>query len=131
MKQRGIGKQINGNLGNVFRRTALGMLFLYFVFASYYLLGIEAVVVTSFFFLLAQFSPFFLRMYDKHKGLLKAKRTKHSSPILSGRKVRQCQFAYRTGPSKRVCKNRNEEQLYEKSHHMKLAVINLVLTNQA
>ncbi|MCP5409863.1 MAG: hypothetical protein H6963_11255 [Chromatiaceae bacterium] len=78
MKQRGIGKQINGNLGNVFRRTALGMLFLYFVFASYYLLGIEAVVVTSFFFLLAQFSPFFLRMYDKHKGLLKAKRTKHS-----------------------------------------------------
>lgn len=49
MKQRGIGKQINGNLGNVFRRTALGMLFLYFVFASYYLLGIEAVVVTSFF----------------------------------------------------------------------------------
>ena len=55
----------NTNLGNVFWRTLLGMLFLYLNFAAYQLLGIEGVAVTSVFFLVAQFAPFILRIFAK------------------------------------------------------------------
>ncbi|MCB1871586.1 MAG: hypothetical protein H6964_01050 [Chromatiaceae bacterium] len=63
------GSLDKANLGNVFWRTALGIIFLYLNFAAYQLLGIEGVAVTSGFFLIAQFAPFFLRMFGKRSNL--------------------------------------------------------------
>lgn len=68
MDHLGNRNQGNGNLSNVFWRTALGILFLYLNLAAYQLLGIEGVAVTSGFFLIAQFAPFFMRIFEKHRN---------------------------------------------------------------
>jgi len=51
--------------GNILLRTLLGLLFLYLNFATYQLLGIGGVILTSAFFLVAQFSPFFLHFLTR------------------------------------------------------------------
>ena len=57
MKRDGIGKLDNKNLTGVFWRAALAIVYLYLNFAAYQLIGIEGVIITSGFFLVAQFAP--------------------------------------------------------------------------
>jgi hypothetical protein len=66
MKRNQAWKPDNGNRLNIFWRAALGMAYLYLNFAAYQLIGIEGVVITSGFFLLAQFSPFIVRTFSRH-----------------------------------------------------------------
>ncbi|MCP5409403.1 MAG: hypothetical protein H6963_08935 [Chromatiaceae bacterium] len=58
-------KTANGNRFNIFWRAALGMAYLYLNFAAYQLIGIEGVAITSGFFLIAQFSPFIVRTFNR------------------------------------------------------------------
>ena len=67
MKRDEIGNLDNGNRFNVFLRAAVGIVFLYLNFAAYELIGIEGVVITSVFFLVAQFAPFFVRAYGRSR----------------------------------------------------------------
>ena len=67
MKRDEIGNLDNGNRFNVFLRAAVGIVFLYLNIAAYQLIGIEGVVITSVFFLVAQFAPFFVRAYGRSR----------------------------------------------------------------
>ena len=78
MKRDEIGNLDNGNRFNVFLRAAVGIVFLYLNFAAYELIGIEGVVITSVFFLVAQFAPFFVRAF----GRIRRARTKQLPKIL-------------------------------------------------
>ena len=53
--------------GNILLRSLLGLLFLYLNFATYQLLGIGGVILTSAFFLVVQFSPLFLHFLTRRK----------------------------------------------------------------
>lgn len=55
-------------------RTLIALLFLYLNFAAYHLLGIGGVILISVFFLIAQFSPFFVHFFSQ--------RQKHAESLL-------------------------------------------------
>ena len=57
-----------GNRFNIFWRAALGMVYLYLNFAAYQLIGIKGVAIISGFFLIAQFSPFIVRAFNKQSN---------------------------------------------------------------
>jgi len=65
MKRDEIRNPEKGNINNVFWRAALGLVFLYLNFAAYQLIGLGGVIITSIFFLVAQFSPLVVRTFDK------------------------------------------------------------------
>jgi len=56
-----------GNRAGVFWRAALGIVFLYLNFAANQLLGLAGIVITSGFFILAQYSPFVVRLIRKRR----------------------------------------------------------------
>jgi len=53
--------------GGVFWRAALGIVFLYLNFAAYQLLGLAGIVITSGFFILAQYSPLVVRSIRRRR----------------------------------------------------------------
>lgn len=67
MKHNEIRNQVNGNRFNVFLRAAFGIAYLYFNFAAYQLIGIGGVVITSVFFLVAQFAPLIMRTFWRQR----------------------------------------------------------------